>query len=422
MRRRRHLWLVMAMSLWLVGCWLRGNPLPADQSPGELPNAPDAATEAVTDATPRESPEQLVSMAIRQATAAADLAETAESAADWDQVTQQWLQASQSLQAVPPQAPQRVFVQRKLRQYLAYGQVAQRQAERASVPRVFPSLGSAVLDEKIGLYLSYVATVGVPDVMVIGSSRALQGIDPQVLQAALAQEGLTVFNFGINGATAQLMSFLLRQVLTPDQLPQILLWGVGSRSFNSGRVDRTFAAVLRSPGYQALQSGERPSLEQSAETKAVAMPVSEIDAYGFLAQDERFNPGQYYRQFSRVPGEYDSAYQPFRLQGVQTQSLHAIAAWAQSQQIPLVIVNLPLSDDYLDPVRLGYERQFQNYLQTEAQRGNFQVLDWLLQWRQQDGFFADPSHLNQFGAAALSRQLAATAEIPWPTKESATDE
>jgi len=151
------------------------------------------------------------------------------------------------------------------------------------------------------------------------------------------------------------------------------------------------------------------------------MPVSDIDAYGFLAKDERFDPGRYYQHFPRVSGQYDSAYQPFRLQGVQTESLRAIASWAQSEEIPLVVVNLPLSDDYLDPVRLGYERQFQAYLQREAQRGNFQLLDRLLQWRRQQGFFADPSHLNRFGAAALARQLAATAEIPWPSRATAPE-
>jgi hypothetical protein len=367
-------------------------------------------------------------------TQALDLAEEAQrqgararTAQDWDQVVATWAAAIQALQQVPTDQPERVFAQRQGQAYSNQLAIAQQQATLAHRPRFFPSLGSQVLDEQIGLYLSYIAAFGPPDVLVLGSSRALQGIDPQVLQRALADQGhpqLRVYTFGVNGATAQMVSFVLRQLLTPEQWPKLLLWGGGSRAFNSGRVDVTFASVLASPGYQAVQGGKRPRFnygERSGEdgsagavgAPATAMPVSSLNGYGFLPVTTTFDPATYYQRYPRVSGQYDSTYQPFTLDGVQTLSFRAIAAFARSHDLPLIFVNLPLSSDYLDETRLQYERQFQRYLRREASLGDFTVVDLLEQWRGQNQFFDDPSHLNGRGAERLAQQLAALPQIPW---------
>ena len=76
-------------------------------------------------------------------------------------------------------------------------------------PTRYPSFNSPVLNQQLERYLKYVAVVGTPDIMVVGSSRVLQGIDPVALEQALAAQGrpgLRVFNFGINGATAQVVN------------------------------------------------------------------------------------------------------------------------------------------------------------------------------------------------------------------------
>ena len=359
--------------------------------------------------------------AFQTAIATARLAQQANSADAWNQVAIGWSQAVQQLQEVPVNSPQRIFAQRKSREYLANLAIAQQRAETVQPPRVFPALGSQVLDEQLGVYLSYVATFGPPDVLVMGSSRALQGLDPQVLQQGLNTRGLPNvrgYTFGVNGGTAQIVSFVLRQLLSPDQLPRMVVWADGSRAFNSGRVDRTFASILNSPGYAALQTGDRPSLswgegDETVESKAVPLPTSAINGYGFLPVTDIFDPNTYYQRFARVSGEYDSSYRPFDLEGVQTSSLRAIASFAKSRNIGLVFVNLPLSSDYLDETRLSYERQFQAYLRRESQLGEFIVVDLLEQWQGQNQFFADPSHLNQNGAVRLAQQLAAHSTIPW---------
>ncbi|WP_026731592.1 DUF1574 family protein [Fischerella sp. PCC 9605] len=124
-----------------------------------------------------------------------------------------------------------------------------------------PSFNARQLDEQLALYKQRLAKNGKPpDVLIIGSSRALRGVDPSALSKALATQGypnLDVFNFGINGATAQVVNFILRRVLKPSELPKLIIWADGARAFNNGREDVTFKAIATSPGYQqALQKAQ----------------------------------------------------------------------------------------------------------------------------------------------------------------------
>lgn len=117
-----------------------------------------------------------------------------------------------------------------------------------------PTFNAQQLDEQLALYKQRLAKTGhPPDVLIVGSSRALRGIDPVALSKALTTQGsssIDVFNFGINGATAQVVDFILRRVLQPAELPKLIVWADGSRAFNSGREDITFRAIATSPGYQ----------------------------------------------------------------------------------------------------------------------------------------------------------------------------
>jgi hypothetical protein len=119
-----------------------------------------------------------------------------------------------------------------------------------------PSFGARQLDEQLALYKKRLATTGKrPDILIIGSSRALRGVDPVALSKSLSTQGygeIDVFNFGINGATAQVVDLIIRQVLQPSELPKIIIWADGSRAFNSGREDITFNSIAASKGYQEL--------------------------------------------------------------------------------------------------------------------------------------------------------------------------
>ncbi len=357
---------------------------------------------------PIRGPAAAIQSGFNQAERATEMAASATSVDQWDEVADTWMGAIAALQTIPNQSPERFFAQRKQQEYLTKLTMAQQRVLQLSGLDVFPSLGSTVMDDQLRLYLSYLAAVGPPDILIVGSSRSLQGLDPRFLETTLGEQGYParVFNLGVNGATAQVVDFMLQRLLTPAQLPKLVIWGDGSRAFNSGRDDATFARILASPGYQAVLAEETPRFSKQDEPRRVPRPPSAIDAHGFLSVSKVFDPAVFYQTYPRVNGRYDAFYSPFSLAGQQERSLSSLVVYLKSNNVNLVYVNLPLSGDYLDDYRLPLDRQFQQFLQTQSQRQGFAVIDLLSQWVGQNTFFADPSHLNKIGAAALGQQLA----------------
>ncbi|WP_427161585.1 DUF1574 family protein [Aliinostoc sp. HNIBRCY26] len=359
-----------------------------------------------------------------------------------------------------------------------------------------PSFNVRQLDEQLALYRQRIAKNGKPaDVLIIGSSRALRGVDPAALSKALARQGypnVDVFNFGINGATSQVVDFVLRQVLQPSELPKLILWADGSRAFNSGRDDLTFKAIANSPGYEYVlkqaktseNNNESSTNPEKSPPVAKKTPQKEINNYqvinnwlnqklanfsasyqhreqiqslfhkqleslpllktspktslpfdittnnaeddstltqavdfdGFLPLSIRFHPARYYQKHSRVTGNYDNDYKNFQLGGEQDAAFQDVLQFTQSQNIPLVFINLPLTDEYLDQFRRQNEQEFQTYMLRLATNPNFIYRDLSQFFPQNNDNFSDPSHLNRFGAYEVSQKLANDPMIPWPVK------
>jgi hypothetical protein len=350
----------------------------------------------------------------------------------------------------------------------------------------YPSFNARQLDEKLVLYRQYVAKFGPPDVLITGSSRAMRGVDPGALQAALAAQGypgIKIFNFGVNGSTAQVENLILQRILASEPLPKMILWADGARAFNSGRLDITYNAIAVSPGYKKLppsalgqptaqlgagaangtptlpnlstsllaeryqsfnrwldqtiatgstvypQREQLKNLLQDKLVSVVAVPIKSapgdlaslvpqdgkglIDVNGFLPLDNRFNPATYYQKYARVTGKHDGDYADFRMDGAQTEALAAIAQFTQARQIPLVFVNLPLTEQYIDPDRQAHETEFQRYMLQASSEMGFTFRNLADLFSQDIDFFSDPSHLNRYGAFAVSNQLAKDPLIPW---------
>lgn len=347
----------------------------------------------------------------------------------------------------------------------------------------FSSFNSDQMNEKLALYYQRLEQSGPPDVMIVGSSRALRGVDPVALRQELATigyENVSVFNFGINGATAQVVDLVIRQVLEPDQLPQLIIWADGARAFNSGRVDATYNAIAASPGYREVASRRAEAVEVAAdpanpaapgspemptgslpksyaamdewlsgrlatvsavyadrdrlkgwfqqrlmaaapagsseEALDAAMPEgSTIDYDGFLALSVRFNPATYYQDFARVSGRYDGDYDSFRLEGQQVEAFANLLGFTQEQGIPIVFINTPLTDEYLDDYRQDAEAEFlQHMLRLSTTETGFLFRDFAQLWPDRYDYFSDPSHLNRYGAYQVSSQLGQDPLIAWP--------
>lgn len=358
-----------------------------------------------------------------------------------------------------------------------------------------PTFNNQLLDEKLALYQQRFSESGPPDVLIIGSSRAMRGVDPQALKEALATQGypdVTIFNIGINGATAQVVDLIIRRVLTPEQLPKLIIWADGARAFNNGRMDATYNAIATSEGYQRIKAGTFPNqagnqrnrrpgeagglnsptnpiaqslatfsgsyqsannwlndsvgkissaytqrdqlkstlreqfvdfLKQANFPQDPAIAEAEklsnqeaIDVDGFLPLTVRFNPATYYKQYSKVTGDYDGDYQSFRLGGQQDTALESLMQFAKANKINIIFVNLPLTQEYLDPIRTEYEEKFQRYMRSSSLERGFVFRDLNQLLLNKHDYFSDPSHLNRYGAYQVSNKLAQDPLISWPTK------
>ena len=373
----------------------------------------------------------------------------------------------------------------------------------------YPSFRSQQMDHKLALYHQRLQLSGPPDVLIIGSSRALRGVDPAALRQELATLGygdLDIFNFGVNGSTAQVVDLTLRRILTEDQLPRLVIWADGARAFNSGRGDITYNGIMASEGYRQLgRRTQSPpentasdttdaisdasaiaddNLDDASEALGAALrnsyqtldqqlsdrlgiwsavysdreglktkvqevllqpfsnallfwkyplvdpddlqlntsdrPLpdnSRIDFDGFLAMDVRFNPATYYQLYARVAGDYDSDYRDFELRGQQAVALQQLVQFTQERNLPLIFVNTPLTDEYLDSYRMAAETDFLKFMvEFSATAPDFIFRDLGQIWPQRYDYFSDPSHLNRYGAYQVSSRIAQDPMIPWPHK------
>ncbi|CAD0228422.1 hypothetical protein [Planktothrix agardhii] len=362
---------------------------------------------------------------------------------------------------------------------------------------LYPTFKSPQLDEQLARYQHFILTEKrPPDIMIIGSSRALRGIDPGVLETELKARGygkLKVYNFGVNGATVQIVDLIIRQILPPEQLPKLIILADGVRALNSGRVDRTYETISASEGYQQISQGTfqiQPQIEQKQPSiigwqsswgnlakkfhqgqlnfegfqtelnqqfvgysqvyekrdrlqfllqsivrgegfkNQIESPVDEGEPFndqslkaseflpsGFLPLSTQFSPEIYYQNHSQVSGYYDGDYKGFELEGKQTTALKNLIEYVDSKNINLVFVNMPLTEDYLDQVRMAYEQKFRDFMQSISQETGITFIDLSGELLQNYNYFSDPSHLNQYGAVAVSQKLVELDQIPWPRRK-----
>ena len=308
-----------------------------------------------------------------------------------------------------------------------------------------------------------------PEVLIVGSSRALRGIEPKTLEKALSNKGykdISVFNLGIDGATAKVVNLQVTQILSRPQLPRMIIWADGLRAFNSSRSDLTYDEITASDGYKQLQEAVKNSsvspnpitipeistkspnpiaqsfdllfatfsrrqeirtslvkkfdrnthmLSNSEALLAATMPstVTALDPKGFVAFDVTFDPNTYFQKFPQVPGDYDLDYRNFEPNGSQFEAFANVVDFCRRNNIDLLVVNMPLHETYLDQIRSRFEAIFNGRMQELALREGFTYLDLSQAVLNQADLFSDPSHLNKKGAIAISQLLVQNPKIRW---------
>ncbi|MEM9244375.1 MAG: hypothetical protein AAGA67_01325 [Cyanobacteria bacterium P01_F01_bin.153] len=141
-----------------------------------------------------------------------------------------------------------------------------------------------------------------------------------------------------------------------------------------------------------------------------------VDESGFLPLSVEFDPTTYYKRHPRVPGAFDNDYRLFSLQGEQSQALKKVIGHLRQHRSELVFVNVPLTTQYLDPVRSLWEAKFSRFMRAQ----DLTYLDFAALWPNQVTYFSDPSHLNRSGARALIRAIAKASNVPWPQPSSSS--
>jgi hypothetical protein len=309
-----------------------------------------------------------------------------------------------------------------------------------------------------------------PDIIIVGSSRALRGIEPSTLEKELRNKGfkdISAFNLGLDGATAKVVNLQITQILPRPQLPRMIVWADGLRAFNSSRSDITYDEITASSGYKQLQQTLKeqginpdPLVTNKESTKNLSSPIAQaftnifattnnrqdvrnslvksfdrnthllsnseaiiaattpataatLDKQGFVAFDVVFDPKTYFQKYPQVPGDYDLDYRNFDINGSQFDAFANVVDFCRRSNIQLVVVNMPLHTTYLDPIRTQYEATFNGRMQELSSREGFTYLDLSQAIPYKSEFFSDPSHLNKQGAIAIAQMLAQNSKIPW---------
>jgi hypothetical protein len=325
----------------------------------------------------------------------------------------------------------------------------------------------ALLNEKLALIDWQITSKRrPPDVLIVGSSRALRGIDPAALERTLAAQGyqgITVFNMGLDGATARVVEAQITQILSKRQQPRMIIWADGLRAFNSNRNDTTYEELALSPNFKPSRRGNTEAEIRENKRNANAKPITpvvktletvftgyaqrvevrnalvkgldsltkslsnrerllaetmpqnqlSVDSKGFVAFDVQLDPTSYFQKYPKVSGDYDLDYRNFEPTGVQFDALLNVAAFCRAANIDLVILNMPLHETYLDGIRIRYEDTFNKRMEELAKQEGFIYLNMSKLVVQQPRLFSDPSHLNKFGAGAIAEYLAKLPQIPW---------
>jgi hypothetical protein len=343
--------------------------------------------------------------------------------------------------------------------------------EKGFTNKPAPNFNIALFNEKLALLDWQTTNKRSPEVLIVGSSRALRGIEPKTLEKTLSNKGyknVSVFNLGIDGATAKVVNLQITQILSQSQRPRLIIWADGLRAFNSSRNDLTYEEITASVGYKQLQEtlkDKERNLDPIANQSAIAattapnpiatsfdllfttfskrqeirtslvqkfdrnthmlsnsealiaatMPstVTALDPKGFVAFDVTFDPNTYFQKFPQVPGDYDLDYRNFETNGSQFEAFANVVDFCRRNNIELLVVNMPLHATYLDQIRTQYEAIFNGRMQELALREGFTYLDLSQAIINQSDLFSDPSHLNKKGAIAISQLLAQNPKVRW---------
>lgn len=267
------------------------------------------------------------------------------------------------------------------------------------------------------------------DVLFLGNSTALSGLDPTTFdEARLHDTGPAAYNGALEGIPAS-AARTFAQVYTRRARPDMIIYAVTPQDLNpNSPTGRDVADRVRHSGMVAAATQDdaygqlmhwlvdhsalfryRPVLHALAVGGGQLAPLPGIyfDERGWVSDKKRLSevpPADRARLLNK-DGVWD--YTPI---GEQAVALAGMIADLKQQGIRLVLVNMPVSEGYL--ANFDHPEDYQHYLTELSQLSKVgDVPLWDMASPHEDvvfeeADFADLIHLNRFGAAKLSAALA----------------
>lgn len=309
-------------------------------------------------------------------------------------------------------------------------------------------LGVSMLDKQYtaARAIYYTATEPRANIVYMGSSRASTGFRAtQTAQEIAQQDGVfvRVANLGVTGSSVELSYLLLKNILTGEKQPDVIVYGLSEFELNSRLKNADggyFAARL--PAYTnalrpddfSLYSGQTPEQKVSFLLKQASPLYRDHDLIR-TALSIRFNPDnplhqnyllgsslttQILQEGSTPPSEVHASQadleqvrkdysefllQSYQFEGHQLDFLHDFLSLAKARGIKVILVNMPVSPLHLTFWNTPEERRrYVQMVQGIAQEFDVPLLDLYEQSEQYipaDGYL-ETHHLNLKGANALT--------------------
>jgi hypothetical protein len=257
------------------------------------------------------------------------------------------------------------------------------------------------------------------DVIVSGSSRALNHFDPRIIQK---RTGHSAFNIGINGSQTDMQVAVFRTYLEHNQPPALLVQNLDSFTFVTSRSGLWFPA-------QYIPYLDEPVLYDALETidpdlwKMRALPL-----YGYAVHDMNFTwwlglrglvgwnpPEDRYLGFqprdARWSGEFaqfrqnSSAGVAFEIDPRGEKDLEELMDLCRARRIPVLLVYSPVYYE-MQAIETNRAVLFERF-RAIADRHGAQLWDYSgsrLSYRRD--YFVNSQHMNVQGATLFSRQFA----------------
>jgi len=257
------------------------------------------------------------------------------------------------------------------------------------------------------------------EIVISGSSRALNNFDPRIVQAAT---GLTTFNIGVNGSQTDMQVAVVRTYLQHNVKPALLIHSLDSFAFVTSHGGVFFPGqylpyLREAPIYQALQridgdtwkSRFLPLYGYAVEDMnftwitglraRLGWSPREDRYFGFQPRDERWTG-----EFGELRDSHPQGVR-FDIEPEGVRQLEDLLAFCQAQGIRVLLVYSPV---YYEMQALETNRQeiFARF-QHLSERYGATLWDFSrspVSYRKE--LFVNSEHLNAGGAAAFSNELA----------------